>query len=319
VNESPVTESPVTESPVTESPVTENRVTENRVTESPVTGSRVTESPATAAERQAAGSSFYAGMRILPKTERDAMFAVYGFCRAVDDIADEGAASPSSRREALDGWRRDLGALYAGGDPGRADFLAEPAQRFDLRQEDFLAVVDGMQMDVDETIRGPTLEVLDLYCDRVASAVGRLSVQIFGMTRETGLPLAHHLGRALQLTNILRDLDEDAAIGRLYVAREWLEAAGLAAGDPAGAVADPRIDAAAQPAALLAKTHYAAADRILRTRPKGRLAAPRLMSAVYGTYLQRMQADGWAPPRRRVSLSKPALAWVLLTRGLLGL
>jgi squalene synthase HpnD len=272
-----------------------------------------------AAETQASGSSFYAGMKVLPKAERSAMFAIYAFCRKVDDIADEQGINPVQRRSDLDGWRSDLAALYAGRDAGRAAFLTEHVNRFSLRHEDFTAVIDGMQMDVDQDIRAPDLVVLDLYCDRVASAVGRLSTRVFGMADAPGLELAHHLGRALQLTNILRDIDEDAEIGRLYLAKEWLMAAGIETNDPKAVAADPRLDAAVRPAAALAHEHYRAADRVLAARPKGRLAAPRLMSAVYGSILSRMEAESWAAPRGRVKIGKGRLLWILLTRGLLGL
>src|SRR5579875_3276186 len=162
---------------------------------------QVAHAPPTAAASGASGSSFYAGMRVLPKSQREGMYAVYGFCRIVDDIADDLQGSRADRRAELDGWRADLDALYAGRPGGRAAFLAEPVRRFGLRQADFLAVVDGMQMDVDADIRAPSQPLLNLYIDRVACAVGRLSVKVFGMDEEPGLRLAHHLGRALQLTN----------------------------------------------------------------------------------------------------------------------
>ena len=203
--------------------------------------------------------------------------------------------------------------------PGRCAFLADAVARFGLRQSDFLAVIDGMQMDVDADIVAPDLAVLDLYCDRVASAVGRLSVNVFGMADEPGEVLARHLGRALQLTNILRDLDEDAEIGRLYLAREWLESAGIETRDPAAIIADPRINRAARRCAALAHEHYAAADRVMAARPKGRLIAPRLMSAVYAAILKKMEQAGWAPPRERVKLSKTTLLTIVVRRGLLGL
>src|SRR4029078_1004385 len=104
---------------------------------------------------------------------------------------------------------------------------------FGLKREDFLAIVAGMEMDVPQDIRAPDMATLDLYCDRVASAVGRLSVHVLGMPREDGVLLAHHLGRALQLTNILRDIDEDATLGRLYLPRESLLLAGITTADPA--------------------------------------------------------------------------------------
>ena len=175
-----------------------------------------------------------------------------------------------------------------------------------------------MDMDVAEDIRAPDLATLDLYCDRVASAVGRLSTKVFGMEDGPGFDLAHHLGRALQLTNILRDLDEDAAIGRLYLPREHLLAAGIASEHPATVLADPRIDAACRATARLAHEHYRKAEGIMQARPKGRMRTPRLMGAVYAEILRRMEDQGWAPPRVRISLPKSRLLTILLRHGLAG-
>ena len=267
-------------------------------------------------QSQASGSSFYAAMRLLPPAERAAMFAVYGFCRVVDDIADEPGPTTAERRVLLDGWRADIAALFAGSPPERARYLAEPIERFGLRQSDFLAIVDGMQMDVEGPIRAPDYLTLDLYADRVASAVGRLSVRIFGMPDAPGLALAHHLGRALQLTNILRDLDEDAGMGRLYLPAEALAAAGIATTDPEAAIADPRIDAACRWVAAKARAHYRQAGAVLKARPAGRIRSPRLMREVYEEILRGMEAEGWAPPRRRVKIGKGRLAWIILRHGL---
>ena len=271
-----------------------------------------------ALQAQVSGSSFYAAMRVMPKPERAAMFAIYSFCRMVDDIADDGTRPRALRATELDRWRADLGALYADRPAGRAGFLKDAVHDFGLRQADFLAVIDGMQMDVDADIRAPDLETLNLYCDRVAVAVGRLSIRIFGMEEGPGLQLAHRLGRALQLTNILRDLDEDAEIGRLYLPRELLVKAGIATTDPGAAIGDPRVDGACRELAALALEHFAAADRVLRARPRGRLLAPRLMSAVYRTILQRMLVEGWVAPRRRVRIGKPRLLWIVARCSIFG-
>jgi len=267
---------------------------------------------ATQLSGQASGSSFYAGMRLLPKPEREAMFAVYAFCRAVDDIADDEQGDPADRAAALDQWRCDLDALYAGGPPGQAAMLADAVRQFDLDRADFEAVIDGMAMDVARDIRWPTMDELDLYCDRVASAVGRLSVRIFGMSHNPGIELAFHLGRALQLTNILRDIDEDAAIGRVYLPVEALEGAGIALTTPQQVTADPRIDQAVRPLVARAHEHYRRANAVLASRPAGHLLAPRLMEAVYSRLLTRMERTGWAPPRVRVRVSKPLLLWTVL-------
>jgi phytoene synthase len=267
-------------------------------------------------ESQASGSSFYAAMRLLPPAERAAMFAIYGFCRVVDDVADEPGPSPEQRREELNAWRADVAALYAGAPAQRIAYLAPHVRRFGLREADFLAVIDGMEMDVDGPVIAPDFASLDLYCDRVASAVGRLSVRIFGMPDEAGVTLAFHLGRALQLTNILRDLDEDAGMGRLYLPSEALEAAGITSRDPLTVVADPRIDAAARWVAAKAHEQYAKAEAVLKTRPPGRIRSPRLMGQVYSAILRATEAEGWAPPRRRVSLGRAHLLWIVLRHGL---
>ena len=261
-------------------------------------------------------SSFYAAMKSMPPAEREAMFAIYAFCRAVDDIADDQLGDRVERTAALNAWRADVARLYRGADPGQAAFLGEPVRAFGLEQADFVAVIDGMQMDVDADIVAPDHATLDLYCDRVASAVGRLSVKVFGMEHGPGVDLAYHLGRALQLTNILRDLDEDAGIGRLYVSSDALAVAGMTVSDPASVIADPRVDTAARQIAAEAGRHYEAADKVMRTAT-GKLKAPRLMRAAYGRILEHMQAQGWKAPRRRVSLSKREKLWVLVRYGLL--
>jgi phytoene synthase len=186
------------------------------------------------------GSSFYLAMRILPAAQRDAMFQVYAFCRAVDDIADSDL--PRAERNAgLDRWRADIDACFAGQPPRHLVALEREIRAFDLRREDFHAMIDGMAMDAAEDICAPDEPTLDLFCDRVASAAGRLSVRIFGIPEAEGIELSHHLGRALQLTNILRDIDDDAAINRCYLPRELLAREGIAIADPATIVRDPAL------------------------------------------------------------------------------
>ena len=270
------------------------------------------------AQKKAANSSFYSAMRLMPKAEREAMFAIYAFCRMVDDIADDGIGTRADRAQALKKWRADLDLLYDGRPPPRTQFLAAQVARYGLRKADFLTVIDGMDMDVAEDIVAPDLKTLDLYCERVASAVGRLSIKVFGMDEGPGDELAHHLGRALQLTNILRDIDEDAAIGRVYLPREYLRQAGIMSLDPRTIAADPRVDAACRLVARDAHTFYDAAAAVLAKKPKGRLATPRLMGAVYQEILRQTEIVGWKSPRTRVSLAKSKLLAIVLRHGLLG-
>jgi presqualene diphosphate synthase len=266
--------------------------------------------PASSSQR-ASGSSFYLAMRILPQAQRDAMYEIYNFCRCVDDIAD--SSGPRTQRlQELNAWRAQLRALYQGKQGPLVTGLARPVRDFALAQEDFLAVVDGMEMDAVEDIRAPSLATLDLYCDRVASAVGRLSVRVFGLDHESGIALAHHLGRALQLTNILRDLDEDAGVGRLYLPREWLDQAGISTSDPVTALRSPGLAQVCNKIAERARGHFAQADAIMARSPRHAVKAPRIMGAVYRSMLEGMVARGWEAPRARIRVSRARIGWILL-------
>ncbi len=267
------------------------------------------------ARQRARKSSFYRAMAILPREKRDAMFEIYSFCRAVDDIADEGG-DIETKRAGLDLWRRDIDALYAGGSAGLAAGLIEPLRRFGLKREDFFAVIDGMRMDVDCDIVAPDAATLDLYCDRVASAVGRLSVRVFGLPEKEGIALAHHLGRALQLTNILRDIDEDAGIGRLYLPRENFSAAGIEQPTPEKVVALANLDAVCAPIMAQAKAHFEAADAIMATQPREKIRAPKIMSLAYGAIWRRLAARGFAKPREKIKTPKMVLLGAILFYGI---
>ena len=269
-----------------------------------------------AAEQHASGSSFYLAMRIMPKPQREAMYEIYSFCRRVDDVADDGGPR-DARLKQLQRWRADIDALYAGKAPAHLSGLARAVRGFGLKREDFFAVIDGMEMDVVADIRAPDFVTFDLYCDRVASAVGRLSVRVFGMEQEAGLALAHHLGRALQMTNILRDLDEDAAIGRLYLPHEALGEAGIASDDPAAVLASPAINRACAMIAARAERHFAEADAIMAMSPHRAVRAPRIMATAYRLMFNRMKARGWQAPRQRVRVSRLQFLWIFLRYAIL--
>ena len=262
------------------------------------------------------GSSFYAAMRILPRDKREAMFDIYGFCRAVDDIADDCGRPRDVRRAELQVWRADMAATFAGRAPPHLAGLARSIAAYGLQHRDFVAVIDGMDMDIEADIRAPDWATLDLYCDRVACAVGRLSTRVFGLDASSGDALAEHLGRALQLTNILRDLDEDAAIGRLYLPREALEQAGIAGDDPSAALNAPGLDAAARPLVEEAQRRYGLANDVMASQPRAAVRAPRLMAAAYAAVLERLVRRGFAPPRAPVRVPRGRLLLAVLRHGL---
>jgi phytoene synthase len=259
----------------------------------------------------ASGSSFYAAMRILPREQRDAMFQIYSFCRHVDDIADSDGPR-AERLAALQQWRDDVDALYQGRPPARLRDYAATIGRFGLKREDFLAIIDGMEMDVPADIRAPDMATLDLYCDRVASAVGRLSVKVFGMPDDDGILLAHHLGRALQLTNILRDIDEDAGLGRLYLPREGLLHAGITSDDPAKVAAERALPKVCVPLAERAKRHFDEANEVMQRNSRRAVRAPRIMGTYYRAILDLLLERGFAAPRAPVRVGKLARIAIIL-------
>ena len=264
---------------------------------------------------EAAGTSFYWAMRLLPQERRDGMYAVYAFCREVDDIADDWPAA--ERPAGLAAWHDEIEAIYAGRPRqliGRA--LQGPVERFGLRKHDFHDVIDGMEMDAAEDIRGPDLARLDLYCGRVAGAVGHLSVHVFGDASEAAHRVADALGRALQLTNILRDLDEDAQRGRLYLPREVLDRHGIRSDEPAAVLRHPALPAVCRDVAEIALGHFAAARAAMAECSRRAMRPAAVMGAFYRAMLEALLRDGWRDPSVRVSLSKGRKLWLVLRHGL---
>jgi phytoene synthase len=267
---------------------------------------------------EAAGTSFYWAMRLLPKDRRNGMYAVYAFCREVDDIADDIDRPAEQKKAALNDWRAEIDAVYAGRPRHLvARALREPVMRYALRPNDFHTVIDGMEMDAAQDIRAPDLATLDLYCARVASAVGHLSVHIFGDSSPDAHAVADALGRALQLTNILRDLDEDAQCGRLYLPREILDRHGIRGAEPSRVLRHPALPAACRDLAAIAQGHFADAARAMSRCPRRAMRPAAMMAAFYRAMLDALVRSEWRDPGTRISLSKRQKAWLVLRHGLL--
>lgn len=269
-----------------------------------------------AAKAKAVSSSFYWAMRALPAQKRLSMYAVYAFCREVDDIAD-GPLPAAEKLAALEGWKANVERLFR--PASTPAFQLEPPLRraielHGLRRRDFLAVIEGMVMDAEQPMVAPSLVRLDLYCDRVAGAVGRLSVRVFGLGDAEGEALAGALGRALQLTNILRDLTEDAGLGRLYLPAELLAENGIAPtdGDIDAVLCHPALPAVALALAARARRHYAEALAVARRCPPQAVRPALLMAAVYQALLDRLEAAGWRYPQRRVRLGTLRKTWIVM-------
>ncbi|MGF1593818.1 MAG: presqualene diphosphate synthase HpnD [Kiloniellaceae bacterium] len=262
------------------------------------------------------GSSFLWGMRLLARPRREAMYAIYAFCREVDDIADEGG-SPEEKLRRLAAWRDEIEHLYAGR-PTRptAQALLRPLRDYGLPKDEFLAVIDGMEMDARADIRAPSMAEFRLYCRRVAGAVGVLSVHAFGATEPEAQDLALAEGDALQFTNILRDIAEDAGRGRLYLPRELLQRHGITTDDPLAVLDDPRLPAVCRDLAVLAAERFAEAERLMARCRRGPMRPARIMLAVYRRLLTRLQQQGWRDPRTEVRLPKAEKLWIALRHGL---
>ena len=271
---------------------------------------------------RAAGTSFFWGMRLLPRDRREAAYAVYAFCRAVDDVAD-GGESQTRKLDRLERWRTEVDRIYRG-QPQTATtrVLASYRDRFQLPREEFHAVIDGMAVDARGGLVAPSFAELQQYCRQVAGAVGMLTMQIFGADDAQASAYRKHeiavaLGEALQFTNILRDQAGDGAEGRLYLPEELLAEAGVAARAPAHVLADPNRVHACRRLAEQARQRFAEVrDLLAELHPRS--ARPcRIMLEVYARLLTQLEAEGF-PGDRRVRLSKPVKTWTALGTALSG-
>lgn len=232
-------------------------------------------------------------MRLLPAPRREAMYALYGFCRELDDIAN-GKASRSLKQTRLLNWRSEIAHLYEGRPRNVLTCgLNEAIHRYSLRCDDFLAIIDGVEMDARTDIHAPSFEQLDRYCECVAVAVGRLSVRIFGEETPAGERVAAELGRAFQLTTILRDLAEDARRHRLYLPRELLHAHGIFATTPSWVLAQPALPEICRDLAMLAERHYAAAAEAIAACPRWTMRPAAVMLGINRALLHELLVRGW--------------------------
>ena len=264
------------------------------------------------------GTSFFWAMRRLPEDKRKAMYAVYAFCREVDDIADDDG-DEDGKLARLAEWRGEIERLYGGGDLNFpvARALADPVAHLGLQKQDFLALIDGMEMDAADSLRISDKDELHLYCDRVACAVGRLSNRVFGVDRENGDRVADALGQALQLTNILSDLREDAGRDRLYLPTEMLGAHGINETEPEAVLANPAVEGVCVELAETASRKFVEAELALAHCDRRQMRPAVMMMEVYRRILEKLQRRGWRRISDPVRLSKLVKLWIALRHGTL--
>ena len=239
---------------------------------------------------QKSASNLALAFILLPQPKRDAMSALYAFCREVDDFADEDSAPVEQRREQLAAWRQDIKLACDGQTPRFPTNreLQPVIRQFGLRFEFFDELIKGCEMDL-VTLRYKDFEQLELYCYRVASAVGLLSIEIFGHQNPATRDYAIYLGKALQLTNILRDVKNDAARGRIYLPQAELEKHGVSEREILDSKYSDRYQALAGSVAQRAKNFYQLAQKTLPPEDRKSMVAAELMGSVYWQLLQKLE------------------------------
>jgi presqualene diphosphate synthase len=236
--------------------------------------------------------SFFWAMQLLSRQRREAIYGLYNFYRELEDIAD-GDASRSLKQTLLN-WRSEIAQLYAGRPRHSVTLgLNEAIQLYGLRCEDFLTIIDGVEMDGRADIQAPSLVQLDHYCERRAVAVSRLSMRIFGEETPAGERVAAELGRALQLTYILHNLVEDAKRHRLYLPRELLHAHGIFATAPSWVLAQPTLPEVCHDLALLAERHYVAAAEAIAACSRRTMRPAAVLHGLHRALHEELVARGW--------------------------
>lgn len=269
---------------------------------------------------QQANTSFGMAMRLLPRARREAIYAVYAFCRVVDDIAD-GDADPVHKRALLSNWRAEIARVYRGTPTSQVgQALAGPVAQFDLAQDEFELIIDGMEMDANGPIVGPELDLLLCYTRRVAGSVGMLSMRIFGAWQgAVSDKFALALADALQLTNIIRDVAEDAALGRLYLPSEYLTAAGIETREPWDVARHGALPEVCRKLGGLARERFQTARDCVAAHRRWRLVPALMMMGVYETYLRQLRGRAWRPGAEPVAFSARQKALCSLRYALLPL
>ncbi len=239
---------------------------------------------------QKSASNLALAFILLPPPKRDAMSALYAFCREVDDVADEDAVPVEERREQLAAWRQDIKLACDGQNPRFPTNreLQPVIRQFGLKFELFDELIKGCEMDL-TTLRYENFEQLELYCYRVASAVGLLSIKIFGHQNPATRDYAVYLGKALQLTNILRDVKNDAARGRIYLPLSELKQAGVSESEILDSKYSDRYLALANGVARRARSFYQLAHKTLPPEDRKSMVAAELMGSVYWQLLQKLE------------------------------
>jgi 15-cis-phytoene synthase len=271
-------------------------------------------------------SNFYYAFLALPRRRREALYAVYAFCRTVDDIADVGTGTrPDTVRGQLAEWRAEVARCFEPGEPPRhpiAARLAAAARAYPIPREALEAIVDGVEMDLDH-VTYETAEDLYPYCYRVASAVGLCCIEIFGYTQPSTRDYAVNLGVALQLTNIVRDVGADARAGRVYVPQEDLRKFGVRVEDLRDRRYTPGFADLMAHEAERARRYYRAAAASFPAADARSLIAAEIMGRIYAALLDEIEARGFRvlgervtlPARRKVTIALGCWARARLGRG----
>ena len=251
------------------------------------------------------GTSFFWSMRLLPKAKREAMYTLYAFCRHIDDIVD-GNADIKDKIELLNAWREEIDNIYDKKVPateiGRK--IYKNCMRFKLPKRDFVNLIDSISMDIPYPVQAPSMKNLYKYCHGVAGVPGSLSLRIFGCNDEQKIKeLSTTLGNALQITNILRDVKEDAMSERLYIPKEILKKANITTYNPHSVIIDNNLSIAREELAKIATAEFKKSYELMADMDKKVVRPVKMIAGIYKKYFDIMEQRGWeiVSPRPKIS------------------
>lgn len=260
------------------------------------------------------GTSFFWSMQMLPSPKRNAMYTIYAFFRHIDDIVD-GNASVQEKMELIDAWRQELDNIYDKKVPtteiGRR--IYKNCMRFRLPKSEFIKMMDSISMDLPNPLQAPSLKQFDEYCRGVAGVPGSLTLRIFGCNDEKLIEnLSSTLGKALQITNILRDVKEDALSGRIYIPAEMLDKAGISSREPEVVLVDKNLAIAREELSQMAENEYKKAFELIADLPKSAARPVKIIANIYKRYFEIMKNRGWEVISPKPRISRPAKFCIII-------
>jgi len=249
-------------------------------------------------------SSFYWGMKILDREKRNDMFVIYAFCKEIDNIGDSHGQIRKKRQELKD-WKKEIDEIYKNKTKKKlGKLLNNCIKKYKLKKNLFLEIIKGIEMDINNKMIAPKQKILNIYCYRVAGAVGLLCLNIYRENNKSSRSFGIALANALQITNILRDIKEDSLMGRLYMPKEILKKVGIKEKNINDIIKNKKFPNACKELAKLADTNFQVAEKKLKNCSKTKLKSAILMMNTYKLLLKKLKNNAWKNIEEKIHLTK---------------